>query len=105
MTTPTEPNFDFEPQIQVRVPLDVGEGEPWDLSDPLNPQPNIYPVCAECRAPWQYTWTWLIGATSKERWCWARPPGVPKGCKHKGRPLVYDRTTQQYSPMGGKDGD
>jgi hypothetical protein len=99
----TEPGHDFDPMVQVKVPL-TDDTEPWDLSDPLNPQPNVYPVCPDCQAPWEYTWTWLIGATSKERWCWTRPPGVPKGCKHKGHPLVYDRRTEQYTPMPTKGG-
>lgn len=101
MTEHPEPDHDFQPQVQVKVPTDV---EPWDLSDPLNPQPNVYPVCPECKAPWQYTWAWLIGATSTEKWCWTRPPGVPRGCKHKGRPMIYDRGKSEYRPMGGKDG-
>jgi hypothetical protein len=100
--TPSEPERDFEPLVQVKVPLQVGATEPWDLSDPLNPQPNVYPVCPDCQAPWHYTWAWLIGKTSTERWCWTRPPGVPKGCKHKGHPVVYDRRTGEVTAMATK---
>jgi hypothetical protein len=100
----TEPDYDFQPMVKVSVPV-TDDTEPWDLSDPLNPQPNVYPVCPECKAPWCYSWTWLIGKTSTEKWCWTRPAPVSKGCKHKGRPIVYDRRTQEYTPMAGTGGD
>jgi hypothetical protein len=101
----TEPNHDFQPQVQVKVVVKPEDTEPWDLTDPLNPQPNVYPVCAECKAPWHYSWTWLIGKTSTEKWCWTRPAGVARGCKHKGRPIVYDTRTSEYSVMSGSGGD
>jgi hypothetical protein len=87
-----------QPHIGVNVVL---EGDPWDLSDPLNPQPLVYPVCPDCKAPWNYSWAWVIGGARgrSERWCWTRPAPIPKGCKHRGRPLVYHIVTGELEPM------
>jgi hypothetical protein len=94
------PPEDTGEQPRINAPV-VIEDEPWDLTDRLNPQPLVYPVCPECKAPWHYTWAWVIGESrgQVERWCWTRPPGVPKGCRHRGRPLVYHVQTGELSPM------
>jgi hypothetical protein len=99
----TADHGDLQPQVEVKALI---QGDPWDLSDPLNPQPNVYPICPSpsCQMPWHYTWTWVITGDG-ERWCWTRPPGVPKGCKHKGKPLVYDRRTGEMAPMASKGDD
>jgi hypothetical protein len=102
MSRDRTPNPDIpdpeQPRISVQVRL---EDEPWDLSDPLNPQPLVYPVCPECRAPWQYSWAWVVdGAPGHtDRWVWTRPPGIPKGCKHRGRPQVYHVRTGELADM------
>lgn len=62
--------------------LTEDEGPPWDLTDPANPQPLIYPVCAECGLPYVYSSAWSI-MTSKTIWAWFRPAGIPKGCRHR----------------------
>jgi hypothetical protein len=90
------------PAIEVKATVDSGT-EPWDLSDPLNPQPNVYPVCPDCKAPWHYTWAWFIVPGRGEKWSWTRPPALPKGCRHKGQPLVYDRRTGEVTVMATKN--
>lgn len=62
--------------------LPAGESG-WDTTtDPLNPQPLVYPVCPDCGASYDYR-----RALSLSRgvyfWAWFRPAGIPKGCKHK----------------------
>lgn len=62
----------------------------WDTTtDPLNPQPYIYPVCPDCEEAWVYT-RCLSFTTGNYVWCWMRPHPVTKGCRHKGHPQMQN---------------
>jgi hypothetical protein len=55
----------------------------WDVeTDPMNPQPIIYPVCSGCGEAYEYR-----RALSLSRggyiWAWFKPRPIPKGCRHK----------------------
>lgn len=48
----------------------------WDTTtDPDNPQPNVYPMCAECKTPFVYRWAMRFGGPSGFFWF--------RDCKHK----------------------
>lgn len=46
----------------------------WDMTDPDNPQPNIWPECPECHTPWAWRHGYTMAGT---KWAWMRD------CKHK----------------------
>lgn len=65
----------------------------WDTeTDPLNPQPIIYPVCGDCGAPCEYR-RFLNFNTGEYVWAWAKPAKVPRGCRHKSPVTKYDPAT------------
>lgn len=69
----------------------------WDTTtDPMNPQPTIYPVCADCGEAWVYR-RYLSLATGTYRWAWGKPDKVPRGCRHKSGPKRSDQW-QQATP-------
>lgn len=62
----------------------------WDFAtDPLNPQPYIYPVCPDCKEAWVYT-RCLSLSRGGYYWAWMRPQPVTKGCRHKGHPQMQN---------------
>lgn len=62
----------------VKIPIEPG----WDFdTDPLNPQPLIYPVCAICGDAYEYRRA-LSLATGDYFWAWFAPPKQPRMCRH-----------------------
>jgi len=53
----------------------------WDTSDPLNPQPSVWPVCPTCKEPYSYQYG-LNFLTGNVVWSWGRT------CKHKVMPVM-----------------
>lgn len=74
------------------------KNEGWDVTtDPLNPQPRLWPVCTyvdrngyECKTPW--VWRRFMSFGSGYVWAWARD------CKHKkGDPRMMTKDGE-YKP-------
>lgn len=58
------------------------DGPLWDTeADPANPQPQVYPKCSTCEAP--YVYRQGLSLTKGVTWYWSRD------CKHKSEATIH----------------